>query len=155
MLIKKVRKVRFRPLYLVGMEAAISLNMFNALAQKSSSSGSRSNTLKPLSWLLGILISGIVSILYFPNKIVPLWILICFMCFIAIAFILFCGAYVYFMVKDPDALRSEKFNIEKMAIQHGMLGDSNSGILEEREVPTTPRKAITSGDASAGQGGGS
>ncbi|PTQ64872.1 hypothetical protein C8J45_102228 [Sphingomonas sp. PP-CE-3G-477] len=49
-------------------------------------------------------------------------------------------SYIYCLHQDRDALRSESYNIEKLAIQHGVLGDSKAGIIERPEnIPGQPR----------------
>ncbi|EIT7146591.1 hypothetical protein [Vibrio vulnificus] len=131
------------------------MKLLNALAQSSSSSGSRSTTLKPLSWLLGILLTGTIAFVSIPEFPVPHWMLVSLVGMNILAFLLYCAAYIYFMLNDPDALRSEKFNIEKMAIQQGMTGDSTVGILEEKEVPTSQKHMLAPQNSSLGQGGNS
>ena len=42
---------------------------------------------------------------------------------------LYLGAYVYCLVTDRDALRSETYTIQKMAIEKGFVGDSLTGVL--------------------------
>ncbi|WP_045377529.1 MULTISPECIES: hypothetical protein [Vibrio harveyi group] len=111
--------------------------------------------MKPLSWLLGLLLTATLASFTFPNSPVPQWVLICLVAMDFLAFVLFAFAYLFFMIKDPDALRSEKFNIEKMAIQQGMTGDSEHGVLEEKVVPSTKHKEISATDTSSGQGGNS
>ena len=39
-------------------------------------------------------------------------------------------AYVFFMVKAPDALRSEKYSILKTAMEKRLVGDSLTGLRE-------------------------
>lgn len=41
---------------------------------------------------------------------------------------LYGGAYVFCLRNDRDALRSEKYSLNKMAIEHGIFGDSLRGI---------------------------
>ena len=48
--------------------------------------------------------------------------------------ILFFCAFVYFAVTDKDALRSERFGIQKMAIEKGYIGDSMSGLFLPEET---------------------
>lgn len=55
-----------------------------------------------------------------------------------VAVILYLVAYIYFGHKDTDLLRSEKFSIQKMALQHGYIGDDISGfvkIVRPGEIP--------------------
>jgi hypothetical protein len=37
---------------------------------------------------------------------------------------------VFCLLKDPDALRSERYVLHKMAIEHGIYGDSRIGLIE-------------------------
>jgi hypothetical protein len=67
--------------------------------------GSRSTALKPLGWLLGILIFGLLGA---PRAGLGMWVIVGFAIFTALAAFLYLGAYVYFMCKDRDALRSER-----------------------------------------------
>ena len=39
-------------------------------------------------------------------------------------------AYCYFMVKSPDALRSEKFTLSKLAIERSVIGDNLTGFID-------------------------
>jgi hypothetical protein len=64
----------------------------------------------------------------------------------AIAVLLFCGTYVYLVLHDIDALRSEQFTLEKMRLEKGVLGDSLSGF---REV--TDHSAATPASGALGQ----
>ena len=43
--------------------------------------------------------------------------------------VLFLAAFVFFAATDKDALRSERFGIQKMAIEKGMIGDSTTGLF--------------------------
>lgn len=42
----------------------------------------------------------------------------------------YCIAYMYLIVKDRGALRSEEFTLQQMAIERGLLGDSKFGLIE-------------------------
>ena len=48
---------------------------------------------------------------------------------IFLTFILFLFAYVFCLLKDRDALRSEKFSIRKMEIERGIYGDNNFNFI--------------------------
>ncbi len=117
----------------------IKMSLINALLQQSSASGSRSTTLKPLGWLVGLLLIATVG---GATASIPEWLLMALAGFTGLSVFLYFGAYLYFMFKDPDALRSEKFNIEKMAIQKGITGDNESGVIEHDDsVDTANRSA--------------
>ena len=38
-------------------------------------------------------------------------------------------AFSYCLVKDRDALRSETYSLHKIAIEHGLVGDSITGVI--------------------------
>lgn len=65
---------------------------------------------------------------------------------IAITVCIYLISFVYFALKDPDALRSERFTLEKMAINKGIVGDDTTGIIDAKaaelgeEYPITPVK---------------
>lgn len=58
--------------------------------------------------------------------------------------LLYLGAYIYCLATDKDALRSETYTIQKMAIEKGFVGDSLIGVLtvsqddENRVLYSTP-----------------
>jgi len=106
-------------------------NFFRELLSKSDSSGSKSTVLKPLTWFISILIAGIIfSVKYNAPK----WILIFFVIVSSVVILLFLFSYIYCLFVDRDALRSEKFSIQKMAIERGLYGDNTSGVLTGKEI---------------------
>ncbi len=89
--------------------------------------GARSTILHPLQWLLAILLpSAIASVVV--NA--PVWMIIGLSSASLLDLLFFFAAYLYFGFNDPDALRSEKFVIDKMVIERGLLGDNIQGLLE-------------------------
>lgn len=96
---------------------------------------SRSSITNPLQWTLvilggAILLTGLMKM--------PPWItdamVVCFL----FVLVLFVYAYLYFMHKNPDVLRSENFHLSKMAIERGLVGDSLHGLVEETEEMRGP-----------------
>jgi len=49
--------------------------------------------------------------------------------FLGLSVCLYLGAYTYCLVKDREALRSEKYTIQKLAIEKGFIGDSITGVF--------------------------
>lgn len=45
---------------------------------------------------------------------------------------IYLGAYIYFMFKNPDALRSETFTLRKMAIEKSLHGDDLTGLTSQK-----------------------
>lgn len=48
----------------------------------------------------------------------------------ALSITLFLYAYVYSLIKNPENLRSEKFTIQRMALERGIFGDSITGQIK-------------------------
>jgi hypothetical protein len=102
-----------------------STEIVQALLQQATSSGSRSTAMQPLCWLAGIILSGIIGSAYYNA---PIWLLVTLAVFLGFCISLFLGIYTYFAIKNPDALRSEKFTLSKMAIEKNLIGDNNVGL---------------------------
>jgi energy-coupling factor transporter transmembrane protein EcfT len=98
----------------------------------------RTDALRPLIWpIAGLLFAICVSV----SAKAPVWLLIVFSVVLCTLLLAYIGGYAYFAVKDPDALRSEKYKLQKMAIEHGFLGDSLSGLKQMNDMP--PVKTIS------------
>ena len=102
-------------------------------------SGKKSTALQPINYAVTILLLAFIAS-FTVNA--PLWVPFCLLCMIAGALILFWHAYIYFMKSNPDALRTEKFNLTKFAIERGLVGDNIVGALlsydEKRALPYEP-----------------
>jgi hypothetical protein len=68
----------------------------------------------------------------------PGWVQIFFATLLGIDFIAFLIAYAYFATKTPDALRSERFYLQKLAIKRGLVGDSLTGLTPARDPMLLP-----------------
>jgi hypothetical protein len=88
---------------------------------------SRSDVLKPLAWLIGILATATIVPLFDKP---PEWLLIVLVIGLMLCVVLYSCSYIFCLLKDRDALRSEKYSLQKMAIEHGMYGDSRIGLIE-------------------------
>jgi hypothetical protein len=87
---------------------------------------SRSSVINPLQWTLVILLFGILALVEFRA---PDWILICFVGVFVVTFFLLGYAYVFFMHRNPAALRSEKYSLAQQFIEKKLIGDSQSGAM--------------------------
>ena len=67
----------------------------------------------------------------------------------ALTMLLYMGAYIHCLHTDKDALRSESYSIQKLAIQKGFVGDSTAGIFKLQEPPVPNGEAAT--DATTGE----
>ena len=102
---------------------------WNLLSQ-ALSSGSRSTVLKSLGWLIALMTTGAIGSMAMTGT---NWLSVMFGIFLTMAVLLYLGAYVFFAVKDPDALRSETFSLKKMEIESAYRGDDGQGILPPSE----------------------
>ncbi len=95
--------------------------------------------MKPLGWLIVILSASTIG--SFASE-APVWIGSMFAVLSCLAVILYFVAYIYFGITDKDALRSEKFSIQKMAIQNGFVGDDSTGYIPIVTRNVTPSAKV-------------
>ena len=114
---------------------------FNALS-RSSASGSKKTALAPFQWLLGLILSALLVADQTGSE--NGWVVILLLLFAGIAFSVTCLAALYLLFKRPDFLRSERFSIEKLMIERGLVGDTTSGFSQGE--PQSVRR-ITGGDS--------
>ena len=100
---------------------------FTTLLQSALAQGSRSTVLRPLGWLLAICASSAIASMEVRA---PQWVVSVFMIMCIATVALYLIAYIFCLFADRDALRSETFSIQKLAIEKGYIGDSSTGILE-------------------------
>lgn len=99
---------------------------FQWLFQKALTQGRRSSALSPLGWAFAASLAGLVWSL---GESPPMWVPV-FLAWVSGGLAaLYAIAFVYLLIKDPDSLRSETYSLEKMAIQHGLYGDSQTGLI--------------------------
>jgi hypothetical protein len=104
------------------------LQFVSTLREQMSAALSRSDILRPLTWLVGMFLLATVSLITAKSD---QWIIIVLLVSIIL---LYLWAYLYCLIRNPDALRSERYSLQKMAIEHGLLGDSTSGTFEPEET---------------------
>jgi hypothetical protein len=97
------------------------------LLRHAAEQGSRSTVLRPLGWLLAICASAVVASIEVKS---PQWVVLMFAIMTSLTVILYLSAYVYCLFEDRDALRSETYSIQKLAIEKGYIGDSFTGMLD-------------------------
>lgn len=117
-----------------------------SILQQALASGSRSTVLKPLGWLIALTLSGTIA----TFKLNPdVWFthVMGGMCITSI--LLYIAGYIYFGITDKDALRSETFTIQKMAIQKGFVGDDSTGFIPGYTIDKPPQQQQTSPARSA------
>lgn len=96
------------------------------ILQHANSYGSRSSILSVLVWIFGTLLTALTVSSIFKA---PIWVSCFLAILIGIAFFVMIGAYIFCLYKDkPDLLRSESFNLQKLAIERQTSSDSLVGI---------------------------
>lgn len=106
--------------------------LYRALLQRADIGQSRSSSLNPLQWALAIFLGGLVGLLAIHA---PLWLVVTVSALLVLIALLMCGAYLYFMKHDPDALRSENYSLSKIALSKGLVGDDLLGLHEPTAEP--------------------
>ncbi len=99
------------------------------LLHKALARGSKSSVLNPLGWFIVICAASCIS--SFSLRI-PEWIGTTFGILFIVGSVFYLGFYAYFsFTGKEDCLRSEKFAIQKMAIQKGFyVGDDVTGLFK-------------------------
>ncbi len=105
----------------------MALHLLRAFLSQANSYGSRSTALGTIQWLMAILLGGLIAL--FSAK-AATWSVGLVGAMLALAFVLYLYAYLFFMFKDPDALRSERYSLRRMEIEKGLIGDNVSGLLD-------------------------
>lgn len=105
------------------------------ILQQAMERNTKSTVLRALGWLVGILSAAtIFASRYGLDK----WLVVMFAVLDGITVLFYIAFFAYFAFKEPDMLRSEKFTIEKLAIQHGLIGDNLSGLFKIPKIGDIP-----------------
>jgi membrane protein implicated in regulation of membrane protease activity len=105
----------------------IEMSLIKAFLEHASAQGSRSTVLKPIGWMMPICVAGVLTSLYLGA---PNWLIVMFAIFSGLTMVLYLGSYTYCLLTDKEALRSETYSIQKLAIEKGFVGDSIVGKLK-------------------------
>lgn len=92
----------------------------------------RSDVLKPLAWLIAML-ALLVALLAFARA--PEWLLVWAASSLIGTIGLYALIYALCFFIDRDALRSESYSLNKLAIEHKLIGDSEVGLSLPSDVP--------------------
>lgn len=106
---------------------------------RSDAKGTRSTALHSLQWALGLLLASLPPSLL-ANA--PDWLLVTLLCSIAIVLLVYIGAFVFLLIRNPDALRSEQFTLSKMALEKGLVGDNVTGVIESASRVSAPSNVL-------------
>jgi hypothetical protein len=102
------------------------LKVISLLREQMHATLSRSDMLRPLAWLIGMLLTATVGM---AAGRAPNWLLVLMSIVLVAVIALYGTAYVFCLLKDRDALRSESYSLHKLAIEQGLLGDSTTGMF--------------------------
>ncbi len=116
----------------------------NLLSRGSSIGQSRSSALNPLQWMTVIIIGGLASFVFAHA---PTWLIALMAILVGLTFALFASAYVYFMVRDPGALRSEDYSLAKHALDKGLFTPEIAKLVFVREKEIQAGQGIKVKDA--------
>jgi hypothetical protein len=108
------------------------------LLERASVRGSRSTALQPLAWLIFFLFAALVALL---SEHGPTWLIVLFAILSILGVAAYLGAFLYLLRNDRDALRSERFNLSKLALEKSVKGDDVAGFLEEHTKALPPSEA--------------
>ena len=108
--------------------------VFKELFSMADAKGSRSTALQPLLYMIMVVL---VALLFAALKGFPVWLLIILVLFLAGCICLFGYSYFHLLHNNLDALRSESFYLQKIAIEKGMTGDSVHGVFTPDENTQT------------------
>lgn len=118
-------------------------NILAALVEHATAQ-SKSTVLKPLAWLLSICAVSILGAVRFSA---PRWLMIVLAVPFCLTVLLYCGSFIFCLFTDKDALRTERYSIQKLAIERGFVGDSSVG-LKTRRPRVQKTTAITVDESS-------
>jgi thiol:disulfide interchange protein len=118
----------------------MAIGLIQSFLQQATASGTKSTALTDLRWFAAILAS---ALLIATQTASPPWILIFLAVMLGLVGLTYVGAYIFFAIRSPDALRSEKFTLSKMAIERSVTGDNLAGFVDpELEGRSVERPAI-------------
>ena len=101
-----------------------------------SASGGKSTALRPIQWAFGM---SCAALLVSVSAKAPFAVSLLFGIIAGSSFVAFCIAYFFFMVNQPDNLRSEWYVVEMTRLEKGLIGDSTLGV---KAVPLSRSREI-------------
>lgn len=109
------------------------LQIFQSLFESSNVRGKKSTAMQPLIWLMSILLGSLITCISLGSE---NYIIVFIMLIVVVVLGVFLYSYLHCLRSNPDSLRSESFVIKKMALEKGIIGDSESlaGLLVEENI---------------------
>jgi hypothetical protein len=105
----------------------MAIELIKSFLQQANAMGTRSTVLTDLRWFAAIILSALLGAIKFTA---PYWVLVFLLIILGLIALVYLSAYIYFGIKCPDALRSEKFTLSKLAIERSVIGDSLAGFID-------------------------
>lgn len=85
---------------------------------------SRSDVLKPLAWYIALLAPTFIGAI----AVAAHWSVVLLLGgLLALGAVIYLSAFIYCLKSNPDSLRSERYALDKMAIEHKLIGDNRAG----------------------------
>ena len=122
------------------------IDQFVAALTRSAATGSKSTALAPLHGMLALVLGAFLISLWLAA---PTPVLILFGVFCTCGVVLEAFAYVYLLFIDRDALRSERYTLEKMRLEKGIIGDTTAGFRVAGAVGDISTRALPAADINA------
>lgn len=113
---------------------------------QASAKGARSTALHSLQWALGLLLASLPPMVWAKA---PEWLMALTVALVVVVILVFLGAYVFLLLKNPDALRSEEFSLSKLALEKGLVGDNIVGLTDPRNPADYPDSLLIGSDQGA------
>ena len=120
--------------------SAYPYELIRSFLEQANAQGSRSTALSPLGWLTAIISSALFTALLAKA---PSWAIVTILTALGLCVLMYFAAYIFFMIKSPDALRSEKFTLSKLAIERSVIGDNLSGLIDPENPKQLPPPSVT------------
>jgi hypothetical protein len=99
--------------------------------------GTRTSALAPLQWMAAICFSGCVGLAYATHSV---WLVAAALVMPFGICVFYCVAYWQHLKTNPDALRSERYSLSKLAIEKGLVGDDLKGLVAPQTVEAEPEE---------------
>lgn len=113
--------------------------VLTALREQMTATLSRSDVLRPLAWIVGLLLLALVGMTATKaDYVVQITILV----LAVLSAVIYLAAYIFCLAVDRDALRSEKYSLHKMALEQGLIGDSNVGVIEAEDLESESKNSL-------------
>jgi hypothetical protein len=105
--------------------------IFSWMMQQGSVQGTKSTVITPLVWAMGILTTGLMVGAKVGLSATVIGVFSACLVLVVLGLL---SAFGYFAWKNPDALRTERYTLTKLAIEKRLSGDDMAGIREAIEM---------------------